>query len=58
MVLESIVALDELKSPGYALKRLQGDRAGQHATKVNDQYRVCFVWNDGAADDVEVTDYH
>lgn len=44
--------------PGNRLERLSGDRAGQHSVRINDQYRVCFRWEDGYADDVEVTDYH
>lgn len=44
--------------PGNRLERLRGDRAGQHSIRVNDQYRVCFQWEDGYADEVEVTDYH
>ncbi len=44
--------------PGNRLQRLRGDRAGQHSIRVNDQYRICFRWEDGYADDVEVTDYH
>lgn len=44
--------------PGNRLERLKGDRAGQHSIRINDQYRVCFRWEDGYADEVEVTDYH
>lgn len=44
--------------PGNRLERLRGDRAGQHSIRINDQYRVCFRWEDGYADQVEVTDYH
>lgn len=44
--------------PGNRLERLRGDRAGQHSVRINDQYRVCFRWEDGYADQVEVTDYH
>jgi len=44
--------------PGNRLEKLSGDRAGQHSIRVNDQYRICFVWTDGGADDVEITDYH
>jgi proteic killer suppression protein len=36
----------------------RGDRAGQHSIRVNDQWRVCFVWRDGSAFDVEIVDYH
>ena len=44
--------------PGNRLKRLRSHRAGQHSIRINDQYRVCFRWEDGYADEVEVTDYH
>ena len=46
------------KIPGHRLKSLKGDREGQHNIRINDQYRICFVWQDGNAYDVEVTDYH
>lgn len=44
--------------PGNRLERLKGDRAGQHSIRINDQCRVCFRWEDGYVDEVEVTDYH
>jgi toxin HigB-1 len=44
--------------PGNRLEPLSGSRKGQHSIRINDQYRVCFVWEDGDAYDVEVTDYH
>jgi proteic killer suppression protein len=44
--------------PGNRLEALKGDRAGQHSIRVNDRWRVCFVWKDGNAYDVEVVDYH
>jgi toxin HigB-1 len=44
--------------PGNRLQRLRGDRAGQYSIRINDQYRVCFRWEDEYADDVEITDYH
>jgi toxin HigB-1 len=44
--------------PKNRLKALHGDRKGQHSIRINDQYRICFVWEDGYADKVEVTDYH
>jgi proteic killer suppression protein len=51
--------LDDLKvPPRNKLHKLIGDRAGQHAIRINDQYRVCFTWRDGHAHDVEITDYH
>lgn len=45
-------------TPATRLEALKGDRAGQHSVRVNDQWRVCFVWRDGDAYDVEIVDYH
>ncbi|MCY4483928.1 MAG: type II toxin-antitoxin system RelE/ParE family toxin [Spirochaetaceae bacterium] len=59
MVLNSATDLNDLrKPPGNRLKALDGDRLGQHAIRINDQWRVCFVWSDGGAERVEITDYH
>jgi toxin HigB-1 len=44
--------------PGNRLHQLERDRAGQHTISINDQWRICFVWRDGDAVDVEITDYH
>ena len=44
--------------PGNRLEALRGDRRGQHSIRINAQYRICFRWEAGYADDVEVTDYH
>lgn len=44
--------------PGNRLEALKGDRAGQHSIRVNDQFRICFHWIGGHAEDVEITDYH
>ena len=49
---------DLLLPPGNRLERLKGDREGQYSIRINDQYRVCFVWHDGNAYEVEITDYH
>lgn len=50
--------LEDLRSPpGNRLEALRGDREGQHSIRINDQWRICFVWNDGA-EDVEIVDYH
>ncbi|MGH7472070.1 MAG: type II toxin-antitoxin system RelE/ParE family toxin, partial [Longimicrobiales bacterium] len=57
--LNRVRILRELRlPPGNHLERLRGDRAGQHSIRINDQYRICFRWEDGNADEVEVTDYH
>ena len=58
-ILNATVTLDNLKVPrGTQLEALRGSRAGQHSIRVNDQYRVCFVWRDGNALEVEIVDYH
>ena len=44
--------------PGNRLEKLTGNRAGQHSVRINDQWRVCFRWKDGDAEDVEMVDYH
>jgi proteic killer suppression protein len=49
---------DLLVPPGNHLEALSGDRRGQHSIRINDQYRLCFVWRDRDAHDVEVVDYH
>lgn len=57
--LNSAVTLEDLKAPpGNRLKPLKGDRQEQHSIRINDQFRICFRWNDGHAYDVEITDYH
>jgi proteic killer suppression protein len=51
--------LEELRSPpGNRLEALKGDRHGQHSIRINDQWRICFVWRDVDAYDVEIVDYH
>ena len=44
--------------PGNRLERLGGDREGQYSIRINDQWRICFVWREGDAYDVEIADYH
>lgn len=44
--------------PGNRLERLRGGRSGQHGIRINEQYRICFRWEAGYADSVEITDYH
>lgn len=57
--LDSAVALDDLfVPPGNRLEALKRERTGQHSIRVNDQYRVCFVWTEAGPTDVEITDYH
>ena len=51
--------LDDLNAPpGNRLEKLRGKREGQHSIRINDQWRVCFVWSVGNAHDVEIVDYH
>jgi proteic killer suppression protein len=57
-MLDAAVTLTDLRSPPKnKLEKLEDDREGQHAIRINDQYRICFVWQDGA-EAVEITDYH
>jgi proteic killer suppression protein len=49
---------DLLAPPGNRLEPLKGGRAGQHSIRINDQWRICFVWGDGNAEHVEIVDYH
>ena len=59
LMLDRSVSLRDLRvPPGNRLETLKGDRAGQHSIRVNDQWRICFVWRQAEADDVELTDYH
>ena len=58
-MLDTALRLEDLRTPpGNRLEALSGNRAGQHSIRVNDQWRVCFVWSDGNAHQVEITDYH
>ncbi len=50
--------IDLRSPPGNRLERLAGDRTGQYSIRINDQWRVCFVWHDGDAHEVEICDYH
>ncbi len=59
LMLDAANTLTDLKSPpNNQLEALRGDRKGQHSIRVNDQYRVCFVWHRDGAGQVEITDYH
>jgi proteic killer suppression protein len=52
-------ALEDLRvPPGNRLEALKGDRKGQHSIRINDQFRVCFVWTDAGPRDAEIVDYH
>jgi proteic killer suppression protein len=57
--LHAATSLNDLRAiPGNRLEKLKGDRQRQHSIRINDQWRVCFVWKDGNAHDVEIADYH
>ncbi|MBI4083654.1 MAG: type II toxin-antitoxin system RelE/ParE family toxin [Candidatus Lambdaproteobacteria bacterium] len=59
MMLNAATRLDDLRSPpGNRLEVLHGDRAGQHSIRINEQWRLCFVWRDGDAFSVEIADYN
>ena len=58
-MLNNATALVDLRvPPANRLESLKGDRKGQHSIRINDQWRICFRWNDGDAHDVEIVDYH
>jgi proteic killer suppression protein len=63
--LRRLVALDSAQTvtdlpipPGNQLEALGGDRKGQHSIRINDQYRICFTWREGNAEDVEITKHY
>ena len=58
-LLNNAARLDDLRiPPGNRLEALKGERRGQHSIRINDQWRLCFVWRDGHAHAVEIVDYH
>jgi proteic killer suppression protein len=57
-LLDSAISLQDLSLPGLRLERLKGARKCQYSIRINDQYRICFEWKDGGAENVEITDYH
>lgn len=58
-MLDAATVLDDLRiPPANRLEALSGNRKGQHSIRINGQWRVCFVWKDGNAYDVEIVDYH
>ena len=62
MRLQRVVAAEALNDlrvpPSHRLEALRGDRQGQYSIRINDQWRVCFVWTDQGAMEIEITDYH
>ena len=58
-MLNAAGALTDLRSPpGNRLEALKGNRVGQHSMRINDQWRICFVWTEAGPRDVEIVDYH
>lgn len=58
-MLEAANRLDDLRvPPANRLEALRGDRAGQHSIRINDQWRLCFIWTDNGPEQVELVDYH
>lgn len=58
-MLNAAVELKDLRSPpGNMLEALKGDRLGQHSIRINDQFRICFIWTEAGPQDVEIVDYH
>ncbi len=58
-MLDAAVEIGDLRSPpGNRLEKLSGDRSGQWSIRINDQWRICFRWNEGGPEDVEIVDYH
>ena len=59
LFLDAAGRLNDLRQPpGNRLEALRGDRRGQHSIRINNQWRICFVWHDGGAEQVEIVDYH
>ncbi len=59
LIIDAADNLDDLGvPPGNRLEKLSGDRQGQHSIRINDQWRICFRWEDGGAHDVEIVDHH
>jgi len=59
VLIDAAESLNDLAAvPGNRLEKLAGVREGQHSIRINDQWRVCFRWNEGDAHDLEITDYH
>ncbi len=57
--LDAAAELHDLAAPpGNRLEALHGEREGQHSIRIDDQWRICFIWQDGNAYDVEIVDYH
>lgn len=58
MLNQARILADLAVPPGNRLEALKGDRAGQHSIRINNQWRICFIWTEGGPADVEIVDYH
>lgn len=59
LALDSADSLEDLRFlPGNRLEQLRGDRQGLHSLRINNQWRICFLWTEEGPDDVEIVDYH
>ena len=59
LMVDAAETLDDLRvPPGNRLEALRGDRVGQHSIRINQQWRICFIWTDAGPTDVEIVDYH
>ena len=59
LMVQAAMQLNALRvPPGNQLEQLRGNRFGQHSIRINEQWRICFVWQDDGAHDVEIVDYH
>lgn len=58
MLNRAVTLQDLLVPPANRLEKLSGGRAGQYSIRINDQWRICFEWTEGNADNVEIVDYH
>ncbi len=59
LLIHAVQIVEELRiPPGNRLERLKGERSGQYSIRINDQWRICFEWKDGNAENVEIVDYH
>jgi proteic killer suppression protein len=59
LLLHAVESLDDLRSPpGNRLEALKGERQGQHSLRINDQFRICFIWQEDSVYDVEIVEYH
>jgi len=59
LIIEAAIDLNDLRiPPANRLEALKGNRKGQHSIRINDQFRICFIWTRNGAEQVEITDYH